>query len=223
MLEKLVQKELENGTQEARRGADRCHPASDRSRVSQPQEHRPGLQRGRDHPTDLLPLAERVRRTEAGTGSTAETAGEREQPFAPTGDGVVAGEASLEGRSGGKLLSPGRRRCAVQHAREQHRLSERRACRLLGQWRGTQRYMLTQREDEDELTRAILQLASKYGRYGYRRITALLRDLGWEVGKDRVQRIWRREGLKVPQKQRAAAPQDTSPLPALSPGSAPRW
>ena len=62
--------------------------------------------------------------------------------------------------------------------------------------------MVTQREDEDELTQAILQLASKYGRYGYRRITALLRALGWDVGKDRVQRIWRREGLKVPQKQR---------------------
>ena len=61
---------------------------------------------------------------------------------------------------------------------------------------------MTQRNDEDELTRAILQLASEYGRYGYRRITALLREAGWEVGKDRVQRIWRREGLKVPQKQR---------------------
>ena len=47
-----------------------------------------------------------------------------------------------------------------------------------------------------------MALASEYGRYGYRRITALLRDRGWHVGKDRVQRIWRREGLKVPQKQR---------------------
>jgi putative transposase len=45
-------------------------------------------------------------------------------------------------------------------------------------------------------------LASKYGRYGYRRITALLQRAVWHVGKDRVQRIWRREGLKVPQKQR---------------------
>ena len=72
----------------------------------------------------------------------------------------------------------------------------------MGQWRGTQRYIVTQRNDEDELTRVILQLASEYGRYGYRRITALLREAGWEVGKDRVQRIWRREGLKVPQKQR---------------------
>ena len=56
--------------------------------------------------------------------------------------------------------------------------------------------------DEDELTRAIIALASEYGRYGYRRVTALLQADGWQVGKDRVQRIWRREGLKVPQKHR---------------------
>jgi transposase InsO family protein len=70
------------------------------------------------------------------------------------------------------------------------------------QWRGTQRYLPLRRTDEDQLTQAILALAGKYGRYGYRRITALLRNAGWPVGKDRVQRIWRREGLKVPQKQR---------------------
>jgi putative transposase len=81
-------------------------------------------------------------------------------------------------------------------------MTERHACRLLEQWRGTQRYAPMQRNDEDVLTRAILTLATKYGRYGYRRITALLRSAGWQVGKDRVQRIWRREGLKVPAKQR---------------------
>jgi transposase InsO family protein len=52
------------------------------------------------------------------------------------------------------------------------------------------------------LTRAIITLASQYGRYGYRRITALLQAAGWPVGKDRVERIWWREGLKVPQRQR---------------------
>jgi transposase InsO family protein len=60
----------------------------------------------------------------------------------------------------------------------------------------------TVRADEDALTHAIVTLASEYGRYGYRRITALLQIAGWRVGKDRVQRIWRREGLKVPQKHR---------------------
>ena len=56
--------------------------------------------------------------------------------------------------------------------------------------------------DEDALPRAIVAVASEYGRYGYRRVTALLQAYGWKVGKDRVPRIWRREGLKVPQKHR---------------------
>ena len=69
--------------------------------------------------------------------------------------------------------------------REQYRITERHASRLLGQWRGSQRYLPTQRPDEDGLTRAIIKLASEYDRYGYRRITALLRSAGWAVGKDR--------------------------------------
>ncbi len=76
------------------------------------------------------------------------------------------------------------------------------AGRLRGQGRGTQRYTPMLRSDEEGLTRAIITLASQYGRYGYRRITARLRSAGGEVGQDRGQRIWRREGLKVPQKQR---------------------
>jgi transposase InsO family protein len=85
----------------------------------------------------------------------------------------------------------------VDHAQEQG-MSERWACRLVNQPRGTQRYQLTQREDEDALTRAIVEFASEYGRYGYRRITALLKRDGWQVGKDRVERIWRRERRKRP-------------------------
>ena len=115
--------------------------------------------------------------------------------------GAEPGEAGVEGHRLGKLLSPERRRCAVDHAQEQG-MSERRACRLVNQPRGTQRYQLTQREDEDALTEAIVEFASQYGRYGYRRITALLKRDGWQVGKDRVERIWRREGLKVPQRQK---------------------
>ncbi len=62
-------------------------------------------------------------------------------------------------------------------------MSERHACRVVQLPRGTQRYRPTQRDDEDTLTRAIVTLASQYGRYGYRRITALLRRAGWQVGK----------------------------------------
>ncbi len=80
-------------------------------------------------------------------------------------------------------------------------VSERFACRVLGQHRSTQRKTPTGRLDEAELTADIIALATQYGRYGYRRITALLQEAGWTVNVKRVERIWRREGLKVPQKQ----------------------
>ena len=74
----------------------------------------------------------------------------------------------------------------VEQWREEYNTSCRNGmhCRLLGQWRGTQRYEPIHRVDEDALTRAIIALGAKYGRYGYRRISALLRSAGYEVGKD---------------------------------------
>jgi len=80
-------------------------------------------------------------------------------------------------------------------------VSERRACRVIRQPRSTQRYNKRPADDEEYLTARIIELASKYGRYGYRRVTALLRNEGWIVKHKRVERIWREEGLKVPQKQ----------------------
>ena len=80
-------------------------------------------------------------------------------------------------------------------------MSERKACAVLGQHRSTQRKASRVAEDEAALTADIVELARRYGRYGYRRITALLRDAGWTVNRKCVERIWRREGLKVPQRQ----------------------
>ena len=80
-------------------------------------------------------------------------------------------------------------------------VSERFACRVLGQHRSTQRKKPTTPDDETALTADITALAIHYGRYGYRRITAMLRGRGWRVNAKRVARIWRREGLKVPHKQ----------------------
>ena len=80
-------------------------------------------------------------------------------------------------------------------------VSERRVCVALGQHRSTQRKTPRGRDDEEALTADIIELARQYGRYGYRKITALLRDAGWIVNAKRVERIWRREGLKVPAKQ----------------------
>jgi transposase InsO family protein len=80
-------------------------------------------------------------------------------------------------------------------------VSERFACKVLGQHRSTQRKKPRTADDEAALTAGIIELAKQYGRYGYRRITALLRAAGWVVNFKRVERIWRREGLKVPHKQ----------------------
>ncbi len=89
----------------------------------------------------------------------------------------------------------------MHHVRETLGVSERRACRVLGQGRSTQRHVAKVPDDEAALTEAIIDLAGQYGRYGYRRITALLRAQGWHVNAKRVARIWRKEGLKVPAKQ----------------------
>jgi len=80
-------------------------------------------------------------------------------------------------------------------------VSERRACRALEQPRSTQRYERVTQDDEELLTQEVVRLASQYGRYGYRRVTGLLCNDGWEVNHKRVERIWRAEGLKVPHKQ----------------------
>lgn len=80
-------------------------------------------------------------------------------------------------------------------------VSERWACRVLGQHRSTQRKAPNGRTDDAALTADIVALATQYGRYGYRRITVMLRAAGWAVNVKRVERIWRQEGLKVPSKQ----------------------
>jgi len=100
------------------------------------------------------------------------------------------------------MTSPARRREAVEQVRKVLDVSERRVCRAIGQVRSTQRYVCVERDDEEILTNAVVALACQYGRYGYRRVTGLLRNAGWQVNHKRVERIWRREGLKVPQRQR---------------------
>lgn len=86
--------------------------------------------------------------------------------------------------------------------RQQLGVPERPTCRALGQHRSTLRKAPQGRADEERLTDDIIELADKLGRYGYRMVTGLLNNAGWQVNHKRVERIWRREGLKVPQKQR---------------------
>ena len=86
--------------------------------------------------------------------------------------------------------------------RQKFGASERRACWVLGQPRSTQRRATRRRRgNEAALQTDVVSLASRYGRYGYRRVTALLKAEGWVVNHKRVERIWREEGLKVPRRQ----------------------
>lgn len=96
------------------------------------------------------------------------------------------------------MVSPARRREAVAFLVRQHKVSERRACQVVGQHRSTQRYERIAPEYERKLVAAMNDLADKNPRYGYRRIWALLRTDGWEINRKRIERLWRKEGHRVP-------------------------
>ena len=86
----------------------------------------------------------------------------------------------------------------MSRVREQLGISERRACRVLSQPRSTQRRRPQTPDDEAALTADIIALAKQYGRYGYRRITALLRTAGWLVNKKRSSGSGDERGSKYP-------------------------
>tara|TARA_R100001132_G_scaffold24455_1_gene23671 strand:- start:8753 stop:9658 length:906 start_codon:yes stop_codon:yes gene_type:complete len=101
-------------------------------------------------------------------------------------------------------LSPVKRCQAVTYVRNTlgpEIVSERRACRVLGQPRSTQRREPYLPDDEPRLVKRMIELATQYGRYGYRTIWGMLLLEGWKVNHKRIERLWRREGLKVPKKQ----------------------
>ena len=87
------------------------------------------------------------------------------------------------------MVSPARRRTCVEHVARRLGVSERRACAVLGQHRSTQRKAPRTPDDEARFTADIIELARRYGRYGHRRITALLRRAGWAVNRKRVERV----------------------------------
>ena len=99
-------------------------------------------------------------------------------------------------------MSPSRKRTAVGELQAEFAVSERRACKALDQPRSSQRYSARPRDDEPALVKRMLELVRRRPRFGYRRIGRLLRAEGWRTGLARVFRLWRKEGLKVPQKRR---------------------
>ena len=102
----------------------------------------------------------------------------------------------------GKLLSPARRRACIEHVWHKLQVSECRARAALGQNRSTQRKIPRGRDNDERLTAAeLIELGRRYCGYGYRKIAELLRRAGWHINDKRVERIWRRDGPKVPPKQ----------------------
>jgi len=99
-------------------------------------------------------------------------------------------------------VSPARKREAVTKLRGELGMSERRACLVLSQPRSTHRRRPQPRDDEAALVKRMLELVRERPRFGYRRIAALLRKECWRASATRIWRLWRREGLKVPQKKR---------------------
>lgn len=99
-------------------------------------------------------------------------------------------------------MSPSRKRAAVCGLQQKFAASERRACEVLNQPRSCQRYQVKPRDDEPKLIKRMRELARQRPRFGYRRIAALLRREAWRASETRVFRLWRQEGLKVPQKKR---------------------
>ena len=147
------------------------------------------------------PLAKGVRGPSARPGQASEGAREGKQPSQEARGRPGARQRHPQGSQLGKILSPARRRRAVKQVCCVLGVSERRACRVLGQPRSTQRHRVEICAGEARLVARIVELAKAYGRYGYRRITALLHREGWRVNHKKVERIWRQEGLRVPRKQ----------------------
>jgi putative transposase len=101
------------------------------------------------------------------------------------------------------MVSPSRRRDAVTYLCRRHRVSERRACQLVGQHRSTQRYVPEPPLLEQRLVERMNELAERHPRYGYRRIWALLRSEGFQINRKRIERLWRLEGHRVPPQRKS--------------------
>ena len=112
-----------------------------------------------------------------------------------------AGQGHTQRGSIGKLISPAKRPRTVKYVRsalDRGKVSERRACRVLGQPRSTQRRTPHVPDDEPRLVNQMVELATQSGRDGSWLVTGLLRENGWTVNDKRIEWLWRREGLKVP-------------------------
>lgn len=106
-------------------------------------------------------------------------------------------------------------RQVVVHTRQKLGTSERRTCRVVGVARSTLQYRPNPKDD-DALRLALIRLAKKYGRYGYRKISELLQAEGWQLNHKKVERLWREEGLQLPERHEASESVSTTTMPRSS-------
>ena len=111
-------------------------------------------------------------------------------------------------------MSPARRRRAVQHLQQVFGVSQRWACRLVGQHRSTQRHQPEEPDRDRALRQQLRAFSRAHPRWGYRRAHAPLLKQGWVVNRKAVQRLWREEGLRVPARRRKRQRLGTSSCPA---------
>src|SRR5437879_746218 len=165
--------EVLHASEALQRGADRGQVARGREAPGSRPDDPAGMQAAWDQRPDLLPLADQVRRVEGGRGAAVEGLGAGERAVEEDRGRAGVGHLAAQGSAAGKLVSPARRRDAVRFLVGKRRVSERRACQLIGQHRSTQRYLPQPPELELRLVKRMNELAVLHPRYGYRRVWAL--------------------------------------------------
>jgi transposase len=144
----------------------------------------------------------------------AQGTGGRERPAEADRGRQGAPDPGLEEAGAGKLVSPARRRRAVEHLQQVFGVSQRWACQLVGQHRSTQRHQPAEPDRDRALCEQLRRFSRAHPRWGYRRAHAQLREAGWSVNRKAVQRLWREEGLRVPARRRKRQRLGTSTTPA---------
>ena len=153
---------------------------------------------------DLLLLAQEVRWSRATAAFRNESTEEGKRAAEENRCGPPTGQADLEREPRlfkAEGLTVDGLRQAVIHTRQRLDTSERRTCAVLGVSRSSLHYK-TKVQGDDALRLAMIRLAKQYGRYGYRKIAELLRIEGWHVNHKKVERLWREEGLKLPERHK---------------------
>ena len=147
-------------------------------------------------------MEERIRRFKTESSQKAKRAGKREQSFKKSSSGPSLRYSDIKGCEFGKVLSPVSKRKAVSEVITKYKVSERRACGLIGQSRTSQRYEISKDLSKDYFRKKVLEVSLKSNRYGYRKIRSYLENEGLKRGFELVRRIRKEEGLQVSKRRK---------------------